>query len=348
MKIFLNGLLICCLLILAGCASQNTEPTPTATLHPSQISTVTRVPTRTSTPTATARPEIILEPFSDFFPLPWNTISFSEEQLHEAQICDIMGLADQRYPSSLSNEDLIYAFEPQSSCDWAVLAFAYVRIAEEAGEDTLPEIAHNAFAKAVSENPAMLFSTYIFYTYSFVDMEIVDLPPLSETEISKVRVEYVYYGIGDEVQYTFEIRQANTSPTVVMITNSLEGEEAQINTAIDIETVQALGKSLINLLPIEEQFSIVPCTDTSPDWVVTITQVDGNEIVLKNHQSNMIRIGGPWQTNIDGQDYVQFSLEFIIALDEIIKETGLRHGQPMGMFCAPESVIYKAFPDEED
>jgi hypothetical protein len=58
----------------------------------------------------------------------------------------------------------------------------------------------------------------------------------------------------------------------------------------------------------------------------------------------MIHIGGPWQTNIGGQNYLQYSTEFIKAIDALIREIGLPYGQPMGMTCAPISVIKQAYP----
>jgi len=78
-------------------------------------------------------------------------------------------------------------------------------------------------------------------------------------------------------------------------------------------------------------------------WIITITQKNTTQITIKINGSNMKYIGGMWQTNINGQDYLKFSIEFVAANDSVIQEIGLPYGQPMGIFCAPESVIDKAF-----
>jgi hypothetical protein len=150
--------------------------------------------------------------------------------------------------------------------------------------------------------------------------------------------------MGDEVEYKVDISQADTNPSVAVTNYKPATVNKNIKTKIEKNIVQALGKSLSNLLPINSQFSLIPCTDNSPDWITIITLKDGTLIDLKTNGSNMIYIGGPWQTNIDGQNYLQYSVEFIKAMDTLIQEIGLPYGEPMGMYCHSRDVFGQAYP----
>src|SRR5690606_10324658 len=99
-----------------------------------------------------------------------------------------------------------------------------------------------------------------------------------------------------------------------------------------------------NLVPINSQFPLTTCYDNYPDWTTTLTLKDGSTVELTTNESNMIYIGGPWQANIDGQNYIQFSIEFIKAIDTLIQEIGLPYGQPMAMTCGPRDVFEQAYP----
>jgi hypothetical protein len=59
----------------------------------------------------------------------------------------------------------------------------------------------------------------------------------------------------------------------------------------------------------------------------------------------MLTAGGPWQTVIEEQNYIQFSAEFLIALDKLIQRLGLEYGQPAGMYCnADTDVLDLVYP----
>lgn len=327
---------------LIGCGAVTPVPTAMPTITATIIPTKTPIPTNAPTPTITPRPIITIEPYSNLFPQIWKLEPLSDEQRKEVINCDIEKLANSRYPKNEKSDDLIYLFEPNTSCDWAVLAFAYSERVKD--DESMPDIAKNAFAQAISANPGFAFSTPLFYRFFFDAFTIVSNPPLSEQETTRVQIEYKWTGIGDPVEYTVDIRQANTNPTVVVLSYKPSSVVQNLKTKVDKELVQTLGKSLSNLLPINTQFSLMPCYDNIPDWVVTITFKDGTTLTMKTSASNMLYIGGPWQTTIDGQDYLQFSVEFIVALDALIQEIGLPYGQPAAMYCAPESVLDKAYP----
>jgi len=282
---------------------------------------------------------VTIEPYSNIFPLEWGLELLTDEQINQVKDCDIENLASERYPDYV--DELIYRFEPNTSCDWAVLAFAYADRVDE--DKDLPDIAINAFAQAISENFGFVFSMPFFYRF-FDAFPIVKSPPFSNQEIARVKIEYSWVGMGEPVEYTVDIRQANTNP-IIKVTDYEPATIIQdLKYTIDKEIVQSLGNSLSNLLPINNQFSLIPCDDNNPDWTVTITLKDGSLLTLKTNESNMIYMGGPWQTNIAGQDYVQYSGIFAEALDNLIQEIGLSYGQPMAMYCGLVNVFGQAYP----
>ena len=337
MKRILISISLLCSWILIGCANLTslTFSTATATITPTLVST----PTQTTIPTLTIRPVITIEPYSKYFPLEEPITPLSDEQISQVKECDIENFAADRYPEDKKADELIYLFAPETSCDWAVLSYAYaVRLKDN---EEMPDIAKNAFSKAIADNPGFALSTPLFYRYYYDSFTIVKQPKILDQEITDVTI---FYRWGDEIEYKVDISQAVTNPSVAVSNYKPVTVNQNINTKIEKDTVQALGKSLSNLLPINSQFSLITCTDNSPDWTTTIRLKDGTLIDLKTNGSNMIHIGGPWQTNIDGQNYLQYSTEFIKAIDALIREIGLPYGQPMGMTCGPMSVIKQAYP----
>jgi hypothetical protein len=293
-------------------------------------------------PTITPHPTIIVESYSNTFPLDWGLAPLSEEQEKQVMECDVEKLAKEKYPEQYKIDELSNLFEPSTGCEWATLAYAYtLRLSD--GEE-IPEIAKNAFGKAITDNPGYAFSSPLFYWYFYDSFIIVKQPQLFDQQITKVKIEYQWDGMGDPVKYTIDIRQADTNPSVVVSNYESASLAQNLKTKLNKDLVQALGKSLTNLLPIRSQFSLVTCTDSNPDWTITITLKDGTVIVLKTNGSNMINIGGPWQTNIDGQNYMQYSIDFVKAVHNIIQEIGLTYGEPRGMFCHPVNVLDLAYP----
>ncbi|MFZ5858894.1 MAG: hypothetical protein ACOYZ6_18865 [Chloroflexota bacterium] len=321
---------------------QFSTATPTLTLTPSETPTKTPVPTNTPTPTITPRPIVTIEPYSNLFPLNKPVLSLSDEQIKQVRECDVENLAKERYPEKNKSDDLIYLFTPESSCDWASLAYAYaVRLKDD---EKMPDVAKNAFGKAIVDNIGFALSTPLFYRYYYDNFTIIESPDIFKQEIVKVQIVYKWGGMGDQVEYTIDIKQADTDPIVTIKNYTPSSLKESAKTKIRKDMVQAIGKSLINLIPIDSQFSLTTCYDNYPDWTTTLTLKNGAMIELKTNESNMLYIGGPWQVNIDGQNYIQFSIEFIKAIDTIIQEIGLPYGQPMAMTCGARDVFEQAYP----
>lgn len=270
-------------------------------------------------------------------PLEWPPAPLSEKQISEVRACHIEDLARERYAETSKIGDLESAFQPRSGCDWAVLALAYAERA--VNHHSLPEAGIRAFRQAVAINYGFAMATPLFYNY-FGATSIVKSPPFAQQAITDVTIQYKWDGLGRPVNYVAKISQATASPTLKMTLES-KGSSKTIN--IDSDLIQGLSSTFSNLLPITSPFTINPCTDNYPGWSVQITFQDGTLLDL-TAASNFIPMGGPWETKIQGQNYVHFSMEFVSALDKIITSMGIPHERPAAWTCLGEEVFPQAFP----
>ena len=60
---------------------------------------------------------------------------------------------------------------------------------------------------------------------------------------------------------------------------------------------------------------------------------DGSKLELTTNGSNLIGLGGPWQTTIGGVTYMQLSPDFVFAIANLVKVLDLAIGEPMGAMC---------------
>jgi len=295
-------------LLLAACNGQTPTPAPT------------------SPPPTSVRKAL---------PLDWPVTPLTPEQVLAVMQCDLTNLPQQRYPESVTDQDLLGTYQPQTDCDWAILAVAY---AERNGEDQpLSEAAQHAFAQAVGGNPGFALEIPLVYYY-FGAVTMVPPPAFAQQEITDAKIDYSWQGLGDDVAYTLQIDQADTQPVVTSAYSAA--------LTIDKATVQALAPALSDLLPVGSKFQLQPCYDNYPTWSVTLTFADGTVAKLTT-DSNFLYIGGPWFTEIDGQAYMQVSPAFAQAIGQLIESLGLPLGQPAGMACMPRPVLDAAFPSVE-
>lgn len=162
-----------------------------------------------SQPTATTVPTAIAA--SKEMPFDWPISPLTREQIQSVEQCDIENLSKQRYPSSITSADLLATEPPQTDCDWAILAMSYANRTED--RDRLPTSARQIFTHAVKNNAGYALATLLFYGY-FGTVEIVKSPFSAQQEITDVKIKYSWDGLGDKVDYSVEIHQANTSPLV--------------------------------------------------------------------------------------------------------------------------------------
>jgi hypothetical protein len=269
------------------------------------------------------------------WPLPPPT----SEQTQDVRECDFESLAAERYSGSWSVTGLDEMYAPETGCDWAVLAATYIgRINED---DPVPEIVQQSLEHLLHSNAAFVMVNPIFYPY-FGRVGLVQPPPFTDHAITDVEISYDWTGLGERVHYIVEISEADSDPQAIIRPARSAFFRAR---DVDMCLVQALGPALSDLVPVDSQFSLRPCTDNSPEWTVVLTFADSTTVELTTNGSNFLSGGGPWQTNIDGQNYVQCSATFLEALGDIIKALDLPWGQPAGMTCFQrEEVFGLAFP----
>jgi hypothetical protein len=344
-KIILIGLLLGVMLLASG-TKKSLIPDymgeSTFALIPSITSTITPIspiPTTTPKPTGTLFPTgKTIESYDKYFPLEQKIKPFTREQVEEVKQCNMKDLSKIRYRSF--KRDLINLFEPKTACDWAVLAYTSAPRDDAAISDQT----RDAFGQALLMNPAFVFSEDLYYVFSCDTSPIVEQPSAPEEAITHVTIAYQWSGIGDPVAYTIDIYGADEYPYVALSHYEPISVASGFNTTLDKEIVQALAKAINNPIPIQTQFTLQPCYDNIPDWVVTLTFKDESQLIIRTNESNVVFRGGPWQTTIDGQDYLLYSLGFNIALDKVIKAIGVPYGSPQAMYCSPLDVISLAYP----
>lgn len=265
--------------------------------------------------TAQALPDSI----GDILPLKWPVPPITDYQLQDVRKCRIEQLAKERYPQTVNIDALPESFAPWTGCDWATLAFAYL---ERTPPDApLPERGKQAYAFAFYVNPAYAFH-YSLERY-FDSVSIVEAPPMADIPIAHVRINYDLAVLGPcQQNWEIEISSANTNPLVsgyLRESCSDTGDTtAQISQSLDRAVVQGLGPALTDLLPIDSQFSVIGCTDFYPNWQVVLTFEDETQLTLKNNGSNIMLVGAPFQTTIEGQHYVQHSHSFLAAVGKML------------------------------
>jgi WD40 repeat protein len=319
-------------------SSANTS-TAIAQLKPTTTRTPASIPLPSPTPTSS------LPKYEDILPLNWPIASPSDDQIEEAANCSVEDISTVRYPERLAYSQLESAYEVKTACDWAVLAYAYVTHFPD--EDVIPEEGKHAFAQAFIRNPAFAFNSPLFYSY-FSSFELVSPPPFVDQPITSVTIDYEWGGIGEpsQVSYQIEIKQAHLSEDEMKISIQAQPPEmiTQTVNTIDPAVVQSIRKSFTDFLPVGAPVTIDYCTDNDPDWKVSLTFLDGSTVELNTYHSNLYTYGAPWQTEINGQYYFQFSPKMLMAMNDLFKALKIQPGQPMGMYCHWVDTFGLAYP----
>ena len=285
--------------------------------------------TTTASPMATITPKSLNLPVA--FPLP----ILSQQQIQEVANCKIQELASERYPENINTSTLLDSFTPISGCDWAILSYGYAIRNEN---NSPSQLGLEAFKKAVSSNYGFALASFVF-DYYFGSVPLVQKPQFTNQEITKVEINYLWSGLGEpsQIRHSLSIDQANGKPIISSSTDSLGN-----NISVDKDSVQDLAEGLNDLLPIDSEIQLSYCTDNFPEWLVTLTFTDGTQVRMKSN-SNFMYIGGPWETQINGQTYIQYSPAFAIKIGNLMKALGLPLGEPAGMYCSGGVVFENAF-----
>jgi hypothetical protein len=306
---------------------------------------LTSIPSISSFPEPTATPTSSLPAYQSEVPLTWPVSMPTTKQITESRECSVESLAQSRYPETLSYWELENAYLPKSPCDWAVLAFAYRSHLDD--QVPTPEEGKRAFFQAVKQNPSFAMATSLFYPY-FNSMELVGQSPLVKQPITSVVIDYEWSGIGEppNLQYHIEMERANSSLGQIKLNVQALPKDLTNNLVhtIDPKRVQEIGKALTDFLPVRSPFTLQNCTDNYPDWNIKLTFLDGTIQTIRTHESNLLNAGGPWFTELNGQNYIQFSSALVSAVSELFEALDLPLGQPAAMYCSSVDTFNLAFP----
>ena len=352
-RLMLYFILLIVMLLLSSCAGgQSFFPANSpleSTATPSPITTKTRLPTVTPSITPTPTQIITIEPYTNVLPYEWGELrQFSVRQVSEAKNCNVEVLANKYYSGDLEESELIYRHKPETACEWAALAYAYARLSHWT-ESVFSETAKDAFAQTIIRNPALILTTPMYCEFVYENIPIsgafpvIEQPPLPAEEITNIRIQYEMedeYGFD---KYDAEIRDANTEPYIYIRDYQRTWDYTYPRT-IRPKYIQALGNSLTNLIPIESPFTAIRNADEYMNWIVTITYSDGTDIVMSTYKSQLFGWGGPWQINLNGQIYVQYSAEFLSALLDLINHINLMTGEIWPPQCEYFNFLELTYP----
>ncbi len=271
------------------------------------------------------------------FPLPIPT----EAQIEEARTCDL-----EAKPSTIAGKETACHLAQQA------LASAKLRLTPTIRPTEIPLV-----YKILELNPALLLRLSMMGNYFNIG-SLVALPDFATIPITRFELTYTFSGLGGSADYEITISNADKKPAVeghVNFNFSYGADPSAPTPApqilpkeVDAELVQAFGMALDDFLPIQEQFSSVPCWDYYPDWTIKLTFADKTTLKLVTKDSNAIGIGGPWQTEIDGQNYMQYSASIVNALNDLFEALNIKFGETAAMGCGSvNELLDDAYPSVE-
>ena len=256
------------------------------------------------------------------FPLPAPT----EAQIEEARACEL----DLESPSAKKQSDV---------CELALKALQLASTREDQNTPTDEE--RELLVDLVEKNPAVLLRLSVISAY-FNAFDLVAPPDFSDNPITKLELTYTFSGLGSSNDYAITITDAGSKPVVsgrADVSASFgEAEETPapqppLAETVDADLIQAFSLALDDFLPIQTQFSSAPCWDYYPDWTVKLTFADDTVITLVTNSSNVIGVGGPWQTEIDDVFYMQYSASIQVAINDLFDALDLKFGETAAMGC---------------
>jgi hypothetical protein len=335
-------------------------PVPSAASLAKMSATITSSPTlygfMTLTPspdfaktTATPRPTNVPDPEA----LGWPLTLPSREQIDAARHCDVESLLKSRSDATLDNP--LSESNSPTACDWAVVAAAYAKRADDKSEKASTN-GKLAYLRAIMVNPAFAAYDDLLGAYR----GLVNAPPFASQPITKVEMRFEWSGglavPVQQIDYKITITKADTKRPVVSGTLKTLREkgthdqdstpianDGAIRGTVDPALIQALGPSLVDLVPVNYFVNYLACTDNYPDWHVKLTFKDGTQLELFTNKSNAYFAGGPWQTTIDGQKYIQFGPEFLNSLSDLTSALKMPHGATGAMSCGGGSIFERVY-----
>jgi hypothetical protein len=281
------------------------------------------------------------------FPIPAPT----DEQIDEAYNCklstDPQGTNDDATQEATQDPETSDA--KATACE---LANHALKLAAQRGDGEEPsQDEYDVFYQIIEANPALALRLDVIAV--FFNAPALVAPPEMKA-ITSVHLTYTFSGLGPSNDYDITITNADTKPEVSGTVSKEGGYEGEgeateepisLPETVDADVVQALAPAMSDLLPIETQFSSVPCWDYYPDWTVELTFADKTTLTFVTNKTNIVGIGGPWQVEIDDQNYMQYSGAFAEAVANLLDVMNLPLGETAAMGCGGiTDPLFDAFP----
>jgi hypothetical protein len=232
-------------------------------------------------------------------------------------------------------------------CEVAKAALVF---ADERGNGAAPSKEEvDLFLQVVAANAALPQRLELIAAY-FNAIPLVAPPSFTDQPITEISIDYTFSGLGDALEYHLSIEDANensvVSGQITIDPNHInETTPESLSASVDSDLLQAFAPALQDLMPIENQFSMIHCYDYYPDWHVTLTFEDGTMVEMVTNKTNLVGIGGPWQMEIAGQTYMQYSAAISNAIVDLFEALKLEFGKTKAMYCGGiEDPIYQVFP----
>jgi hypothetical protein len=315
-------------IVAAACGA----PTPPATPPPAPATPVANAPAADAA--ITAEPPA---PSNDAV-LAWPVAPFTAAQVAEVKACDVDKLAESRYPKTITIDALAGSFARKTTCDAAVLAAACAgRLEDDAAP---PAQCLDAYRATIKANAAFVYAGSLMGGY-FGKVTQVAAPPIAAHALASVKLDYKWDGLGKGVAWTLNVDALATKP-VMRVTGATVKLPAW-STEIGAD-IAAFGHSLASFVPLAKPLKAINCYDNYPDWTITLVFDDGTKLELVTNGSNLLGLGGPWQTTVGGVTYMQASPDLVKAVHAIIKVLGMPLGEPEAMTCHGFDLQKEALP----
>jgi hypothetical protein len=239
---------------------------------------------------------------------------------------------------------------PESSCDWAALAFAYGFRFKPGGGQAFPEAGDQAFLTAVDSNPALLYLGTLAEHYLLAG-GIVETPPFASEPLNTIVITGTFVTPDAAARLEMTINAATSdAPTVsgsllmrqVQITASGTPSILEENTPlfgpIDPSPVLGMTLGLTDFVPISAPLPPTNCADIDALWLVEYRFASGTVLTIQGDTL--------WQTNIDGQQYMQYGPGIPTALNVLLGSLEIPIKAGAGTYCLDANLMDLAFPGE--
>jgi hypothetical protein len=284
-------------------------------------------------------------PSPESYPFQFPVEHPTKAQIAEAHACDLNPPAEGTTPEATP------AADTHDACGLGVRALSLARARGDSSAPSAEEI--KLLEQIAAANPALLLDINLLVAY-YNAVPLVAPPDFASQPIRRLTLHYSFVGLSGGTNYDFVIEDADTTPRIsgtVKSGSRYESEETaeppSLPKTVDGRWVQAFGPALRDLLPIARQFRTTPCWDYYPDWVISLEFADSTTLKMVTNNSNAVGIGGPWQVEINGKNYMQYSAAFAEALRDLFKALDLPFGQTVAMGCGgADNPLDSAFPVE--